>query len=768
MQAATQGVCNDPWVTEVVTKVAGRPPNGSGNTGECDIYRYGNGSWSSKQDLEKKVRAAFAAQPPASGATGICTDPWVTEVVTKVAGRPPNGSGNTGECETRRYGNGQWSSKQDLESKVRAAFGLSQTPPAPTWSGQCYYPALTAAITKVLGRPPLGQSTQGECNPGLYGFYYGQWPSQADLEQKVRDAIGKTIQVSGQAPSVYGRCTDLNLTNAITKVMGRLPLGGDRLGECDPALYGAYANQSDLEIKVRNALGKGSGGLPTGTCSDPWLTELITQIAGRAPQGAGTTGECDPTRYGTHWAGKEELRQRVAKAFGKSLPTSPTNPGSSPGNTGNTGGKTGNGGTPAPGVCSDSLLTSVITFVAGRPPNGSGATGECDPKRYSKWGGNHDLQRRVEFAFGRCTGDPNKPFSDLYFENLDYGLYFFGKGNTCAKFIPGEKNPYYDPKKPTMVYVHGWQQDTTTVSFRESFQFDPQTNMGDAWIADGWNIAIFYWNQFADEGGPPPVDAEAKVWSASGPKFMRWRARDGSYRWEPNNLKSAGELFFDAYTAALKDNTSGNIRVVGHSLGNQMAVRLTKLVSDAITAGKIGKHLLPKRVALLDPYYSEGEKSYLKGQNWQRTWTGERARDYVAELKAKGVIWEIYQSSLFGDLYLPGLVDSNPQLRLSTAYVHLWPSYNNDGFLGLNIPANLKGNHIHAIRWYFTSYAYKTGMPTCQRKLWWVERTAQLAPSAGVSDKVMIQYMNSGVGYNQIDGQPTADVKDDCFEIGGK
>jgi hypothetical protein len=40
-----------------VTEVKGRPPQGSGNDGECAIHRYGGGHWSSYGDLVNKVRA---------------------------------------------------------------------------------------------------------------------------------------------------------------------------------------------------------------------------------------------------------------------------------------------------------------------------------------------------------------------------------------------------------------------------------------------------------------------------------------------------------------------------------------------------------------------------------------------------------------------------------------------------------------------------------------------------------------------------------------
>lgn len=53
---------------------------------------------------------------------GQCRDPWVTQAVTAVQSRAPIGAGDSGECNTKLYGNGRWSSYADLLAKVRAAY----------------------------------------------------------------------------------------------------------------------------------------------------------------------------------------------------------------------------------------------------------------------------------------------------------------------------------------------------------------------------------------------------------------------------------------------------------------------------------------------------------------------------------------------------------------------------------------------------------------------------------------------------------------------
>ncbi|MBW4625390.1 MAG: hypothetical protein KME49_07775 [Brasilonema octagenarum HA4186-MV1] len=106
-------VCRDPWVTKAVSQVTGRPPKGQDDRGECNIRLYGNGYWSSYEDLVKKVKDAKASYEP-----GVCRDSWVTKAVTQASGRDPKGYGEVGECDMYLYGNGFWSDYRDLMSKV--------------------------------------------------------------------------------------------------------------------------------------------------------------------------------------------------------------------------------------------------------------------------------------------------------------------------------------------------------------------------------------------------------------------------------------------------------------------------------------------------------------------------------------------------------------------------------------------------------------------------------------------------------------------------
>jgi hypothetical protein len=53
-----------------------------------------------------------------------------------------------------------------------------------------------------------------------------------------------------------------------------------------------------------------------GVCSDASVTELVTEIARRAPRGSGDSGECNANLYGGRWSSEADLRGRVRRAFG--------------------------------------------------------------------------------------------------------------------------------------------------------------------------------------------------------------------------------------------------------------------------------------------------------------------------------------------------------------------------------------------------------------------------------------------------------------------
>jgi pimeloyl-ACP methyl ester carboxylesterase len=194
---------------------------------------------------------------------------------------------------------------------------------------------------------------------------------------------------------------------------------------------------------------------------------------------------------------------------------------------------------------------------------------------------------------------------------LDYGIYWYGPGHTAQKAVAGTQSAFFDPHKPTVIYTHGWQRGSIKSRQREDYRFDNVDNgqkklLSDAWLAAGWNIGIFYWNQFADE--EDVRNAETKIWSKSDPTTdpvgIRWRQCDDTYSTTGSPNESIGEIFLEAYRTAMAGYKGSNVRLVGHSLGNQLVTRLAGLIADGVKSGGLPPNLLPTRVALLDSWWS--------------------------------------------------------------------------------------------------------------------------------------------------------------------
>jgi hypothetical protein len=366
-------------------------------------------------------------------------------------------------------------------------------------------------------------------------------------------------------------------------------------------------------------------------------------------------------------------------------------------------------------------------------------------------------------------------------KDLDYGLYWFGDGNEAYKYVSGRDNPFYDPSKPTIIYTHGWQQDSVLDRDygRECFVFGYDgnvihTDVSQAWRDAGWNTGIFFWNQFADE--PPetvePEKAEAKIYSAlNGYTDMRYKVyypSTGSVGYSTTYSPdvSVAELFQDIYIDALSDNTSGSIRIAGHSLGNQLVTRFTWLIKNSYDNGTIGKSIMPNRVALLDPYWSGGDKGYLGGIT-----VGEKCTIYTAEFVSyynnplnnlndlDFVLEQYHTSKLSGGLPFGIGGDKNEPIRDYTVYIRSWYDFADTGI----IPLDQEGvKHNLTPRMYFYSYSFSPPvMHTAGDDI--------IGPSASASNYDMNILMNYYYTHDdkgmceQTSGKDTLDPADDEF-----
>lgn len=135
----------------------------------------------------------------------------------------------------------------------------------------------------------------------------------------------------------------------------------------------------------------------------------------------------------------------------------------------------------------------------------------------------------------------------------------------------------WKPGAPTAVYVHGWAIDGKPAAF---------LNAG-GWHEEGFNTLIFRWTKDATDNGECrlwgavpfacPAAAQARIWNsreAAGARFVsEWKRFFG-------NMDAPGE-----------------VRLIGHSLGTQMATYLAWTLHAERWQGP-----QPARIDLLDPY----------------------------------------------------------------------------------------------------------------------------------------------------------------------
>jgi hypothetical protein len=283
--------------------------------------------------------------------------------------------------------------------------------------------------------------------------------------------------------------------------------------------------------------------------------------------------------------------------------------------------------------------------------------------------------------------------------NLDYGFFFLGSNGEYQKAVPGQYNPYYDESKPTIIYYHGWQKDSTKnedFGNDNAFFFNSPTigayNAIGSWRNKGYNVCIAYWAQWADES--EVKDAQAKLWLGNnGKKQMRYMVRGGTYV-SLSTTYSVTDLLYEEYTDIFQNSVSG-IRFMGHSLGNQLATLMAYKISKGVAAGSVSGNLMPKRVSLLDPFWGKGSETYSGG-----VYPGAKCVTYMKEMLARDAfaLEEIRTNSNIG-----GFVgDSCTDMRKLSAYYCPWPSFGDD-----------TAKHLYAYNWYALSvgkvvYADKT------------------------------------------------------------
>ncbi len=349
-----------------------------------------------------------------------------------------------------------------------------------------------------------------------------------------------------------------------------------------------------------------------------------------------------------------------------------------------------------------------------------------------------------------------------YWDEPDMGLTWVGTGGpwwyNFQEWTPGEPNPYYDPNKPTVIFVHGWQNGSVAKKFEPSLRLETPNGVDEwthhAWLEQGWNVGIFHWTSYADE--PFVWDAESKMWDAAyGDQQMQWKESAGSCHREDMLGSGVGTVFYQKYVQALEhQNPNQEIRLVGHSLGTQLVTRLAREI-----VGRYGTNhrLSPNRLVLMDPAAGTEDESFLRPYN--RIYNGRDAACSTAEIVAsygesladRGMPIEFYRTSAL--MAAPGSSYNMPMAETS-AYTEMKPWYTQ----------NPGEKHSWPARVYFWSLAEDAPgecLPDGQGG--WTG-TGRAAMSAATPAWRIRQMMGGDWKWVQSHGKTTEDPADDWFE----
>lgn len=357
------------------------------------------------------------------------------------------------------------------------------------------------------------------------------------------------------------------------------------------------------------------------------------------------------------------------------------------------------------------------------------------------------MKKLFLFALAMCVSASTFARTDVFpsstYNQLNYGLYWFGANNQYEKAssATSQGSQFFDPTHPTLIFIHGWQKDHVKnhdrIVYFNNTDGWPDQDFANLWRSEGYNVGILYWDQFADES--ELKDAEAKIWTATGHRNMRWRDGNGDYHTGPK--RNVVQLLLNSYDAAMKNYTGPEVRLAGHSLGNQVALSLADQLLTQYHNGQISALAVPKRVSLLDPFYSNYPKDYLNG-----AWVGEKARAIVNRLKSAGTAIDSYRSSIVTSSVFVG--DENKALSNSVAFTEISSQFFNQ--------FQISEKHGSAVWLYLWSILYPTPV---------VINSTLPGLSASTSYQDVRQWMMTSDHLVQVAGGKTKEVLDNLYEM---
>lgn len=301
-------------------------------------------------------------------------------------------------------------------------------------------------------------------------------------------------------------------------------------------------------------------------------------------------------------------------------------------------------------------------------------------------------------------------------EVLDYSIqndefYWFDEFNKPYAYT--DANAPYDPNKPVMIFIHGWQSGSVKENYGQDFNYIVKDenggitmhNSAKAWIDAGYNVGAYNWVQIADEDGGGashgvPYRAEGKIWTTealtSNMTNMRYRLSGGEFLDDSSNL-TAAEKFVLKYEDVLKDFKGDYIELGGHSLGNQMALRSSYLILQDAINGKIDKTIVPDRVDLFDPYYCGNKHQFVTVEDTENLTIAQAGAKIAKVLANNNIVIQMFKSSSLTTNSLA--CDINYDLEKAAFFNRMWPNVLGITYTGFIAPETAK--HSAGYRFYY-------------------------------------------------------------------
>ena len=335
------------------------------------------------------------------------------------------------------------------------------------------------------------------------------------------------------------------------------------------------------------------------------------------------------------------------------------------------------------------------------------------------------------------------------------GIDFFGYNNTNARFIVGKPNPFFNSSRPTVIHVPGWEYGRCVAWKKTTFNFQSNVfnarvpipindNSADYWLDQNWNIGIFQWNSFNEES--LMSQAEAKIHNHRGNRAIN---HVGRYTVKASFL-TIPQIFYQIYKEVFREYSKDlEIRLTGNSIGAQVVLLLSQSILEQ---HGIDSPMLPKRIALLDPYFSRGKRTRLS----------EKAAQDLAQA---GVIMEFYQSSNLCKM-LCLIADCSSKIRGLSALVRTKPTWV-DG-LSTHIGFRMEVKHVSSFNDYFRGMALPPPPVICTNSQKSRKTCNPTGLSASTPTAVVKEMMGRRPYLIQLGGSGTTNLADDVYAAIGE